>query len=265
MVAHIASNAGTHKASCAIRFHERHCTTVATDCAAAHGLFHTGMVRVFVKTQPKGGTMSHNLQLWHATYEAKDPEALSDAYSKWATCYDRDCLDGMGYVAPNVAAAMLDNYLESRESCVLDAGCGTGLVGQALKNFGYSKLEAMDYSSDMLGQAEQKDVYAKVFQADMNERLQLPDNSYDASICVGTFTYAHVGPRAFEELVRVTRPGGFVCFTIRDGAYQEYGYRQKMLDLEALDLWELQTMVDHDYLVKEGVSAKFCTYKVLEA
>lgn len=209
--------------------------------------------------------MSENIELWHATYEAQTPEALNDAYKKWAGLYDRDTIDGMGYVAPKVAASMLDTYLESNESCVLDAGCGTGQVGEVLQDMGYCKLDAMDYSPDMLTEAERKAVYDRVFQADMNTRLELPDNSYDASICVGTFTYAHVGPQAFEELVRITRPGGFVCFTIRDGAYQEYGYRQKMLDLEALDLWELQSMVEHDYLIKEGVTAKFCTYKVLDA
>lgn len=209
--------------------------------------------------------MGHDLKLWKATYNAKNADELNKAYEKWAPLYDRDTRDGMGYVAPDVAATLLDGCLESRKSCVLDAGCGTGLVGEVLCKMGYCNLDATDYSPDMLEQAEQKSVYDKVFQADMNERLDVPDNSYDASICVGTFTYAHVGPDAFEELVRVTRPNGYVCFTIRDGAYQKYGYREKMLEMEADDVWELQSMVVEDYLVKEGVRAKFCTYKVLNA
>jgi predicted TPR repeat methyltransferase len=202
--------------------------------------------------------------LWKATYEADCPEKLAGAYKDWATDYDRDTVEGMGYVGPVIACRMLDNYLESKNSKILDAGCGTGLVGEILDKLGYSRMDAMDFSEDMLRVADEKSVYDKVFQADMNETLRIPDNSYDASICVGTFTYAHVGPEAFAELVRITRPGGFVTFTIRDGAYQEYGYRESMVELEAEECWTLEQMLVEDYLIKEDVTAKFCTYKVLE-
>lgn len=208
--------------------------------------------------------MHETPQLWTATYEAKTSEELDQAYRRWAGQYDKDTREGMGYVGPDLAAAMLDYHLDSRKSRVLDAGCGTGLVGEVLHDMGYKNIEATDYSEDMLSEAEKKKVYDRVFQADLNERLDVPDNSYDATICVGTFTYAHVGPEAFQELVRVTRPGGYVCFTIRDGAYEEYGYRAKMLELEAENCWELEQMQTADYLIKENVQARFCAYKVME-
>lgn len=207
--------------------------------------------------------MRQTPRLWEATYEAETSEDLAEAYSKWCALYDRDTLKVMGYVGPQTAAAMLDAYLDSKKSRVLDAGCGTGLVGEFLHSFGYNQIDAMDYSTDMLGEAEKKCVYNRLIQADMNDKLNIPDDYYDATICVGTFTYAHVGPRAFEELVRVTRPDGYICFTIRDGAYQEYNYREKMLALEAEEQWELQELWEKDYLVNESVTAKFCMYKVL--
>jgi len=203
-------------------------------------------------------------QLWTATYEAKTQEELDLAYRRWADRYDQDTRETMGYVGPDLAAAMLDHHLESKKSRVLDAGCGTGLVGEVLRTMGYRNLDATDYSQDMLKEAEKKKVYDQVFQADLNEGLKVPDNSYDATICVGTFTYAHVGPDAFQELVRVTRPGGYVCFTIRDGAYEEYNYRAKMLEMEADNCWALEEMQTANYLIKENVQARFCTYKVLE-
>jgi ubiquinone/menaquinone biosynthesis C-methylase UbiE len=128
---------------------------------------------------------------------------------------------------------------------------------------GYKNVDAMDYSPDMIREAENKSVYNNIFQADMKQKLDVPSNCYDATICVGTFTYAQVGPEAFTELVRVTRPGGYICFTIRDGAYQEYGYRKKMLDLEASKVWEIQELREADYLQKEDLTAKFYTYRVL--
>lgn len=202
-------------------------------------------------------------QLWKDTYEASTPEELLAAYSKWAHLYDRDTLEVMGYVGPQVAADMLDVHLPATDSKVLDAGCGTGLVGEILNQLGYEYVDAMDFSADMLSEAEKKAVYRTLYQEDMNGKLHLPDNSYDATICVGTFTFAHVGPHAFDELVRITRPGGHICFTIRDGAYQQYGYRRKMLGLEAARHWQLQELREEDYLVKENVTAKFCTYQVL--
>lgn len=210
--------------------------------------------------------MNHQTpELWKATYEAKTPQELIEAYSKWAHLYDNDTLEIMGYVGPKVAADMLDTHLKSSKARVLDAGCGTGLVGEILDDLGYNRIDAMDFSADMLNVAEKKDIYNKLYQADMNETLDLPDNHYDATICVGTFTFAHVGPDAFDELVRVTKPGGHICFTIRDGAYQEYGYRKKMLEMEATNRWQLQELREEDYLVKENVTAKFCTYQVLES
>ena len=209
--------------------------------------------------------MSETPQIWKATYQAKNLTELTEAYGEWAEDYDHDTCQTMGYVAPDLAAGMLDHHLDSKKDRVLDAGCGTGLVGEALKGLGYANVEATDYSEDMLTEAEKKGVYRKLFQADLNRGLKVSDDVYDATICVGTFTYAHVGPEAFDELARVTRPGGYVCFTIRDGAYQKYNYRRKMLEMEAENTWELQEMRQADYLVNEGVQAVFCTYKVLDS
>lgn len=208
--------------------------------------------------------MKQTPKLWEATYEAETLDELASAYGKWAGLYDKDTVEVMGYVGPQLAAAMLDNHLAGKSCRVLDAGCGTGLVGEVLNDLGYENVDAMDYSKDMLDVAQKKDIYNKLFQDDMSRKLKIPDDSYDATICVGTFTFAHVGPDAFEELLRVTKPGGHICFTIRDGAYEEYGYRNKMLDLEADARWELEEMREADYLVREEVSAKFCTYRVLE-
>ncbi len=209
-------------------------------------------------------TIQETPELWKATYKATTSDELLQAYSKWAHLYDKDTLEVMGYVGPKVAANMLDFHLESADSRVLDAGCGTGLVGEILDQLGYANVDAMDFSADMLCEAEKKEIYTKLYQEDMNGRLNIADNCYDATICVGTFTFAHVGPHAFDELVRITKPGGHICFTIRDGAYQEYGYREKMLEMEATKCWQLQELREEDYLVKENVTAKFITYQVLQ-
>jgi len=196
-------------------------------------------------------------------YTAKDHEELMDAYKDWAGEYENDTVGRFGYVAHIVSADALDKALEDRDAFILDAGCGTGLVGEELVKRGYRKMDALDYSKEMLDEAELKNIYRTHIQADLSHPLDIPDNRYDAVVCTGTFTYGHVKAHAFDELIRITKPEGMICFTIRQGAYEDYGYRQRMITLEQEKAWELVGMHDADYLQNEDVTCKLCTYRVL--
>ena len=197
-------------------------------------------------------------------YTAKNHAELMDAYKDWATDYDADTVGRFGYVAHIASAQTLDKHLDRKDVNILDAGCGTGLVGQELTVKGYRTIDALDYSKEMLDEAERKAVYRKHIQADLSKPLEMSDDSYDAVVCTGTFTYGHVKANAFDELVRITRPGGVICFTIREGAYEDYGYRQRMIELEKESAWELLEMHDTDYLQNEGITCKMCAYRVTE-
>jgi ubiquinone/menaquinone biosynthesis C-methylase UbiE len=98
--------------------------------------------------------------------------------------------------------------------------------------------------------------------SDLTKTLDINDNVYEAIICVGTFTCGHVGPEAFNELVRITKPGGYICFTVREQAYEEDDYRTKMRELENIGVWELQELYSTDYIQQEGSTCKVCLYKV---
>ncbi len=197
-------------------------------------------------------------------YTAKNHDELMGAYKDWASEYDNDTVDRFGYVAHIASADALDQALDSKEKHILDAGCGTGLVGEELIKRGYRRIDALDYSKEMLDEARQKRIYRSHIQADLSKTLDIPTDKYDAVVCTGTFTYGHVKADAFSELVRITKPGGVICFTIREGAYQEYGYRDKMIRLEKDNTWELMGMHDADYLKNEGICCKMCTYRVGE-
>lgn len=195
-------------------------------------------------------------------YTAKNHDDLMEAYKLWARDYDDDTVDKFGYVAPTVSSQTLKKFMPETDKVVLDAGCGTGLVGELLKDMGYQQVDALDYSKDMLKLARDKGVYRNCIHADLSAPLAMDTNGYDAIICVGTFTYGHVGPQAFNELIRITRPGGFICFTIREGAFEQYDFRQRMVELEQNGSWNLQEMSDQPYFVNEEVTCKLCTYQV---
>ena len=196
-------------------------------------------------------------------YNASDHDELMDAYQEWAPDYDQNTIRDFGYVGYRICAELLDGYLGGDNSLnILDAGCGTGLVGQVLYSLGYINLEGLDYSQDMLDVAGQKGVYTRRINADLSKPLSIADNAYDAVVSAGTFTYAHVTSEAFSELIRITRSGGIICFTIREGSYEDYGYREEMVRLESEGAWELLEMRDEEYY-KDKVRAKMCVYRVL--
>jgi predicted TPR repeat methyltransferase len=199
-------------------------------------------------------------------YSAENHEELMDAYKDWAVNYDADTVGEFGYEAHINSAKALDKALEDKSANIMDAGCGTGLVAEILQDMGYKHMDGLDYSKEMLDEAEKKGVYKNLYQRDLSKPLDFPDNAYDAVVCTGTFTYGHVDANGFDELARITRPGGVICFTVREGAYEEYGYRKRMIELEQKNVWELLTMCDETYFSKEngGVTCKMCTYKVLD-
>ncbi|MER7012460.1 class I SAM-dependent methyltransferase [Saccharopolyspora sp. NPDC000359] len=146
-------------------------------------------------------------------YDLRSKEEAEAVYDDWAAEYDADMVGGMAYVAPTNAANRLVD-LAGNPGPVLDAGCGTGLVGAALAARSVAVVDGVDLSQGMLDQARARGVYRHLARADLAQRLDIPDDAYAAAICVGTITDGHVGPEVFDELVRVVRPGGLVVATV---------------------------------------------------
>jgi len=52
-----------------------------------------------------------------------------------------------------------EKMIARSEADVIDFGCGTGLVGEALKQAGFQKISGIACSQGMLDLAEEKNVY----------------------------------------------------------------------------------------------------------
>jgi len=192
---------------------------------------------------------------------ATSKQELENAYGEWADRYDQDLVDDMGYVAPIMTCRILQGHVPDRQARILDVGCGTGLVGESLQQQGYRKLEGLDYSGKMLEKAREKNAYEVLSRGDLTASLAFPDDTFDAIVSVGTFTCGHVGPAAFIELTRITRPGGYICFTVRDQAWEEDDYGSVMAKLEQQGRWKLIEEKITDYIREEGSSCRICVYR----
>jgi len=193
---------------------------------------------------------------------AADADELASAYADWAGNYDADLVGEMGYRAHATVAQTLRSVLDPSDARVLDAGCGTGLVGVELARLGYAHIDGIDYSTDMLAEAAKKAVYARLERADLTAELDLPSGHYDAVTCVGTFTLGHVGPSALDELIRVTRRGGHLCFSVRDEAWERDDYDAALRDLGEDGRWSEVSVDVVPYIEEEGSTCHLCLYRV---
>ena len=188
-------------------------------------------------------------------YKLKTSEELLKYYQDWTdnNKYNKDMVD-WNYTAPQETVLILKKYAFNKNCKILDAGCGTGLVGIELKKYGYSNIEGVDFSQSMLDLVP-RGTYKKIEKIDLNKSLKFKDNMYDVSMCVGTFTYGHVKPKALDELIRITRNGGLICFTINEGIYEEYGFDKKIKELSDKKLWNMKEFFKSDYIASKDVNA----------
>ena len=169
-------------------------------------------------------------------WSSKDNAELAERYNRWAADYDTDLDEAYGWVAPEKTAAFFSR-LVPKTARVLDAGAGTGLVGQALAARGYTDLVAADLSIQMLYQARKKEVYRAFCQCIMGETLPFNTDTFDAVISVGVLTHGHAPPSSFDDLIRIVRPGGHIVFTLTTDVFQTGGFKEKQTLVEKQRNW----------------------------
>lgn len=189
--------------------------------------------------------------------------ALMQVYDDWADRYERELLEEWGYSSPQMAVALLKRYINVEGLHVLDAGCGTGLVGELLAEAGVGHLSGVDYSGGMLEKAEVKGVYNSLAQMDLNQPVPIESASYDAVTCIGTFTSTHVVPDALRELIRLTRAGGVVVFTVRDDYWEATDFVDLLAELHTKRSVCIEEIRVEPYIHSEGSECRFVVLKVL--
>jgi predicted TPR repeat methyltransferase len=149
-----------------------------------------------------------------AVYGATSRDQLADAYDEWAQSYDAD-MGEVGYRHPAIALGLLARHLPVGASPILDAGAGTGLVGELLGTMGYPVVDALDASTGMLAIARSKGVYRELHHAFLGDHLPFDDDQFEAAVSTGVFTAGHVGAEGLPELFRVVRPGGLLVLSVK--------------------------------------------------
>ena len=184
-------------------------------------------------------------------YASRDNKELQERYDEWAADYDSDLDRDFGWFAPQLASDIFAKHV-SGGARVLDAGAGTGLVGRCLKEKGFTSIIAMDLSQGMLEQAKKTGAYSGFDQMVMGETLDYPTDAFDAVVSVGVLTVGHAPASSLDELVRVTRPGGHIVYSLRPDIYEENGFKGKHAALEASGAWSLVEVTEPQHVLPKG-------------
>ncbi len=197
-------------------------------------------------------------------YKLKTTDEVMKYYDDWGVenKYDKD-MEEWNYTGPKETAKIFEKYGANKSINIFDAGCGTGLVGVELKKYGFLNFYGADLSQKLLDLVP-NGLYKSLNKMDLNEPINIKNNTYDAVMCVGTFTFGHVKPKALDEFIRITKNNGLICFTINEGIYEEYGFDKKINQLNNDKFWKEIEFFKSDYIASKDVNAWLGLYKVVK-
>ena len=197
-------------------------------------------------------------------YKLKKTDEVMNYYDEWGidNKYDKDMVD-WNYTGPKETTEVFIKYQKKKDAKIYDAGCGTGLVGVELKKYGFSNFYGADLSQKLIDLVP-INLYQKLDKVDLNKEINEKDNSFDAVMCVGTFTFGHVKPPALDEFIRITKNKGLICFTINEGIHEEYGFDKKIDQLTKNNKWKEIEFFKSNYIASKDVNAWLGIYEVIK-
>ena len=171
-------------------------------------------------------------------------------YDEWANDYDNDLINEYGYIAPKLTVDKFKALVLKKNLKIIDVGCGTGLVGQALYENGYKNIDGYDISPEMLKIAKQSKFYKELKQIDLNDKPTNLSETYDVLICVGSFGYGALEPIAIRHLIGLVKSGGLLFIFMNAEPFKSQNYQKYISKLETQSLWSVNSIDDYNYMSK---------------
>ncbi|XP_037076426.1 methyltransferase-like protein 27 [Pollicipes pollicipes] len=210
---------------------------------------------------------SQDRQLVHRLIHCNSADEVLDQYESTADEYESYFLSN-AYDAHRLAAAAVLRLFPKHgpvsrgDLSVMDVACGTGLVAQVLHDAGVVHLDALDASSKMIEISRARGVYRRLIQDTIgSHRIDVQDNTYDAVTVAGGFVQGHLPVTAFDEMIRICKPGGYIVNSMRFEylvTVKEYHELEPHMDrLERAGLWrQVDRYVTDGYFqhVKQGIT-----------
>ena len=146
---------------------------------------------------------------------------VSALYDQYAGSFDQDLLGNLDYRGPGVILDGLHRAGIVGPCDILDAGCGTGLAGLAVKPLA-RRLDGIDLSEKMAEQARARGVYDSVVVGDLVSEMAGRFQQYDLVIAADVLIYLGDLAPVFSVAHDALRVSGHFAFTVERGPGEGY-------------------------------------------
>ena len=173
-------------------------------------------------------TATHMLAAIEGRTTTTAPEAyVRQLFDDYAARFEQHLVGELGYSIPTLMRSWLDGQESGGGATIeraLDLGCGTGLVGGALRER-IAFLQGVDLSPKMIAQARQKSVYDELIEADVVTVLKAsPPASWNLILAADVLIYVGDLEKVMTEIGRCLKPGGHFLFSV-ESPDEDEGYR----------------------------------------
>lgn len=183
-------------------------------------------IEMLLEVEPDSADLLH----LHAAFGgAPPPERASDAavrevFNNFAAKFDEK-LAVLSYRAPELVADALRRKLGDTHAPIelLDAGCGTGLLGRHVRPLA-SRLRGVDLSGGMLAKARETGFYDELVEAELTAYLREHSAAFDVITCVDTLCYFGALDAVLRAAHASLRAGGWLLFSVEEGTDHAEGH-----------------------------------------
>lgn len=149
-----------------------------------------------------------------APLPAEAPSAfVRSLFDQYAGSFDQDLVEHLHYQGPALLADAIHRSLGAGPFALMDAGCGTGLLGQVMRP-STIRLDGVDLSPQMVEKARARGIYNELVTGDLVAALAARPARYDVVAAADVLIYLGDLRPAMRAAADSLRPGGGFVFTV---------------------------------------------------
>ena len=156
--------------------------------------------------------------------EYKEPR---DLYRDWADTYDNELAQNE-YTTPIRTAKALTKFVSNKSASILDFGCGTGLSAEALISCGFSTIDGIDISNEMIEIAREKRIYRNLECFNPDKGIPVRKNEYSIITAIGVISVGAAPISIFDEVFDLLPKDGLFAFSFNEHSLMVPEYSLKV-------------------------------------
>jgi predicted TPR repeat methyltransferase len=150
---------------------------------------------------------------------AMPPAYVRTLFDQYAARFDGELRDALHYRGPALLRDAINKVFGAnrRFARALDLGCGTGLMGEAIRER-VDELVGVDLSPAMLAVAERKRIYERLVASDLIAFLETQDRPFDLILAADVFVYLDDLAPVLHPAARLLATSGAIAFSVETHA-----------------------------------------------